>query len=389
MSLTDASIFTSAFLNATATGAKTLYQRTGYNLVDGSLENSLELGTLKTDQTQLSATATLSRGNASHYYKFNLDGDNLKIDLTSTYGTQAVRIQLYNSSGKVVADSHSSNEILKEAFDSLWSADGLKTKAGEYTIRATYAPTVSRSTNQTYILSLYSGTRFSTSYQTTAKSQTSLNQKVTIDNTLTFTTTDAQEYSTQNVHYVGATIDDALNIGWLYENKSALKVASQLTNVSSSHYYLMTLQKGETLKMAFTNKTDTSEMRVRVTDPTGLVVYADSHGTAKQKEAYEQLVSSDGMAAKKGNYAFTISYADGANKTKSQSYDFYVYSGDHYKSLYETLAMTETVNTALLSGHLSSATVNTKAAAASYLGSQLLSSDTTGLLSILQTVKRY
>ena len=216
MSLTDASVFNSVFLGSTATGAKSLYQRKGYNLVDSSLDKALELGTLKTDQTQLSATATLSRGNASHYYSFTLDGDNLKMDLTNTYGTDAVRIQLYNSSGKVIADSHGATEALKDAFADLWSADGLDTKAGEYTIRSTYAPTASRGTNQTYILSLYSGSRFSTSYQTTAVSQTSLNQKVTVDNTLTFSTTDAQEYSTQGVHYVGATVSDAINIGWLF-----------------------------------------------------------------------------------------------------------------------------------------------------------------------------
>lgn len=388
--VSNASIFTSANVNATATGAKNLYQRTGYNLVNASLQNALDLGTLTTDQTQLSTTATLSRGNSSHYYKFDLNGDNLKMDLTNTYGTDQIRIQLYNSNGKLVADSASTDQTLLDNFNKLQSMKGLKTKAGEYTARVTYTPTAVRSMNETYILSLYSGTRFSTSYATKAVSQTSLDQKVIVDNTLTYATTDAKDYSTQSVHYVGATIDDAVTIGWLYENKSALKVTSQLTNVSDSHYYKMTLQKGDALKMAFANKTDTTGMRVRLTDTTGYIVYADSEGTAAQQAAYKQLVSSDGLAAKKGDYVVDVTYSKTANKTKSQTYDFYMYSGDHYSSLYETLATTETVNTAILSGHLASATTNTRAATASYLSSQMLSStDTTGLLSVLQMFKNY
>lgn len=385
-SVTDASLFTSAMVGATATGAKTLYQRTSYNRIDSSLTNALDLGTLKTDQTQLSATATLSKGNASHYYTFDLDGDNLKLDLSNSYGTQAVRIQLYNEKGKIIADSAGTTEQ-QAAFNKAWSSKGLKTAAGQYTARVTFNPTALRSTNQTYILSLYSGVRFSTSYQTTAVSQTSTNQKVIADTTLTFSTTNAAEYSKQAVHYVGETVDDALNIGWLYENKSALKVTSQLTNVSSSHYYKTTLQKGETLKLAIANKTDTSEIRVKVTDPSGYTVYADSHGTAKQKEAYQKLISSEGMTAKRGDYIIDVTYAEGANKTKPQSYDFYLYSGDHYSALYETLATTETVNTALLSGHLASSLVNHKAATASYLSSQMSSGD--NLMEVLKMVKNY
>src|SRR6185295_19422985 len=117
-------------------------------------------------------------------------------------------------------------------------ASGLTAKSGDYNISVTYAPLSIKSNPQSYSLGLYSGSRFDAAYQTTAVTQTSSKQTVPIDNTQTYSTYDAQLFTNTGYHKLNdtATTTD-LNIGWLYENKSALSVQSQLTSVDAKEFY--------------------------------------------------------------------------------------------------------------------------------------------------------
>ncbi len=370
MTTYNTTAFTSSTLNASGSASGNIYQRNATNLLNATTETATKIGTLVTNQTQLDVKAQVSRENATNFYKFTLDGDSLKLGFQNNTETSNLRVQILNSSGKVVADSSTfGTEANQEAYALANSSDGLDLEAGDYYVKVTFDSTSLRSVPQTYSLALYSGTKFSASYQTTAQAQTSATQVPKLDDTMTFSLITAQEYSTKSTHYANETSADAINIGWIYENKSALSVFSQMTSVCKEQYYSLTLQKGDNLKMALNNRTDTSELRVQILDSSGTRILADSHGTEEQQEAYEALTSETGMEAKAGNYIIKLSYADGEPKT-DQIYEMKLYSGEVYEKLYETQVATETAATAVLSGHLTDY-ASARTVAATYLASAL------------------
>lgn len=350
--LNDASLFTSGALNATGSKSGSVYQRDVSIPLNATLEDAASLGTLKTDQTQLDAKGQVSRENSNHFFKFTLDGDEIKLNFTNNTDSAGLRVQILNSSGKVIADSSTrASTALQEAYAEANSSGGLDAKAGDYYVKVTFDVTSTRSVPQTYSLALYSGTRFRTAYQTTAKAQTKPSQAVLTDNTMTYSLITAQGYENKTAHAANETAASAVNIGWLFQDKSALSVQSQLTDVCSTQYYAFQLQKGDNLKLAYNNHTNTSDTRVQLCDSTGTKILADSHGNEAQKAAYESLSSSEGLAAKRGNYIVKLSYAPGETKTR-QIYDFKIYSGTSYDALYETKAGTESMKQALDNGHL-------------------------------------
>lgn len=349
-----ASFFDSTTLNAYASSSAVVYQRGAVTLLDATQEEAVNIGTLTTDVSQLNVTGQVSRQNKEQYYKFTLDGDTVKSALYNLTNTSKIRMQLLNSDGKVVADSAGS-EAEKAAYNSMSSFSGLKTPAGEYAVRITWGDIAYKSIPQAYMLSLYSGNTFRNSYQTSTSPQMLSSQKVLLDNTMTFSTSDALNFSTDNIHLANGTKDSAVNIGWLYQNQSALSVRSQITDICDEEFYSFTLQKGDNLKVAFNNHTQTADLRVQLYDATGTRVLADTHGTEAQKAAYEALSSAEGFATKSGTYMVKVSYARADQRTKTQQYDFKVYSGDYFHKMYQTNVATENANTAIMSGHLTPA----------------------------------
>ncbi len=352
MSSFNASYLSSTALNTTASSGSQVYVRDVSLPLNTSLETANSLGTLIADETQLNARAQVMRENPIHFYKFTLDGDSIKMNFLNVTGSSGLRIQLLNSSGTIVADSSSTaSTALQTAYNDLSSSDGLDQEAGEYFVKVTFDTAALRSVPQLYSIALYSGTHFTTSYQTVGKAQSLERQFVLIDETMTFSLIDAQAYELKTAHAANETALSAINIGWLYQNKGALSVSSQLTDVCSTQYYSFIHQKGESLKMAYNNHTGTSETRVQLYDSSGTQVLADSHGTQDQQAAYAALSSSEGLDAGAGPYLIKVSYVAGERKTK-QIYDFKVFSGTSYDSLYKTSVGTESGEMALANGHL-------------------------------------
>lgn len=352
MSSFNASYLNSTALNTTASSGSQVYVRDVSLPLNTSLEAASSLGTLTADETQLNARAQVMRENPIHFYKFTLDGDSIKMNFLNVTGSSDLRIQLLNSSGTIVADSSSTaSAALQTAYDDLSSGDGLDQEAGEYFVKVTFDTTALRSIPQLYSFGLYSGTRFSTSYQTVGKAQSTERQFVLIDETMTFSLIDAQAYELKTAHAANETALSAINIGWLYQNKGALSVSSQLTDVCSTQYYSFIHQKGESLKLAYNNHTGTSKTRVQLYDSSGTQVLADSHGTEDQRAAYAALSSAEGLDSGAGPYLIKVSYVAGERKTK-QIYDFKVFSGTAYDSIYKTSVGTESAEAALANGHL-------------------------------------
>ncbi len=366
----DASYFNNDSLRTAAAPSSPYYQREAVNVLNANLDDAVNIGTLTYEKTQLGVASQISKANPVNYYNFTLDGDTLKLDVQNFIGTATIRIQLMDSDGDVIADSSTfADADLQTAYASLNSSNGLDAEAGEYYTKITFDATEYRSVPQTYQMSLYSGVRFSRSYETIASSQVKSSQHVTIDNTMTFSTLNAEEYSNQDVHRANATAESAINIGWLYENKTALGTQSTLTDICDEQYYSFTLQKGETIKTSLDNKADESDradIRVQVLEPSGTYVYADSHGTDEQKAAYAELISSTGLEVDQGTYVIKISFAQGEDKSKDQSYGLKIYSGNTYEDYYETLVATENAATAVLSGTYTDI-YNPKTSLASYL----------------------
>jgi hypothetical protein len=379
----NASFYNDSSMSVKAVGHETLYQRKATNVLNATLDTAVTLGTLTTNQTQLDAIGEISRQNGTNFYKFSLNGDSLKLSFVNTTNTAATRVQLLDSKGKIVADSSSLGTAKQQsAFKDVISSNGLSAKAGDYYVKVTFDPSAARAEGQKYFLSLYSGTVFSKSYETTAYSQVKPDQNVPVDNTMTFSTSDARDYTVNNVHLANETALTGNNIGWLSQDKDALSVTSQLTQTVQNEYYNFTLQKGNNLKMAFDNHTDTARARVQLLDSTGTQVIADSDGTSKQKAAYASLTSSSGLSAKPGQYAVKVSYAAGQDKSKSQIYDFKVFSGTSYSALYETTSSTESAGIAVLQGHLAN---NYQPAAV--LAAYMLSMGAYGEVDIMDTLR--
>ncbi|MGE4350974.1 MAG: hypothetical protein AB7E52_02160 [Bdellovibrionales bacterium] len=385
MSTTDASIYDSGILGTSATGLKALYQRDASMVLSATMDDAVNLGTLTTNQTQLDAKGQISRLNSTHYYAFALDGNSMKMNFTNNSGTSTIRVQVLDSEGTVIADnSNLADEKLQTAYKNLTSEDGLDAEAGDYYLKVTYDPLALKSAVQTYSFGLYSGTRFTQSYQTTTKAQTKETQSVIHDDTLTFAKLDAMEYGIETVHIANETKDDAIDIGWVYENKSALEVNGLINSVAPEQYYTMTLQQGEALKMAFSNHTDTSALRVQIYDSSGTKLLADSHGTEEQQAAYAKLTSSTGLAVDTGTYIIKVSYVDGEPED-DQIYDLKFYSGEYYDTLYTTDVGVESLSNALANGHLVPG-YSMKAAAASYLTSLFQGEEIDIMSEISQTI---
>jgi len=347
-----ASLYDNAWLDSLSTSNAKLYMRDATAKYNGTIADAINLGTLTTDSTQLDSFGQISRMSSDHFYKFTLDGDNFKLSYLNTTNSVSTRLQILDSSGTIIADSSTmATQELQDAYASVIESDGLDVEAGDYYVKITYEATVSRSDPQAYVLSLYSGTQFTTAYQTTTFSQVSEDQNLPVDDTMVFSASDALQYGVDNVHLANETAATGINIGWLYENKSALAVTGQITNTVDEEYYSFTFQKGDALKMSFDNHTDTAELRVQLLNSTGTAIIADSEGTDAQQEAYAALLSSDGLEVNTGQYIIKVSYKAGENKTKDQIYDFKLYSGTCYDKYYETQATTETMETAILSGH--------------------------------------
>ena len=323
------------------------------------------LGTLKTNETQLTVNGAVTQGAPNDYYNFTLDGSSFKASFTSTAD---LRYQVLDSTGKVIADNYGTADQ-QAAYKQINSSTGYKAAAGKYIVHVTYAPGTSTAPTQNYQVKLYSGTSFHTSYETSAQTQTKASQLTPTDNTDTWATADAGLNKRNAYNTINAKTSDAINIGWLSENSTALKLVSQLTNADNYDYYSFTFQTGTALKLNFNNTNSLATqtgIRIQLYDLTGTYVVADSGGTTDQKKAYADLTSSTGLKADLGEYLIKVSYDNGANKSQTQNYNFVLSSGNYYKTLDQTTAGAQSGKSALLNGNYTSQ-YNTTQALATYL----------------------
>lgn len=324
---------------------------------------ALNISTLQQQGTSLEVNSQLTGGDTSEYYNFALTaGNNIKLSFDAGSGTPSTRVQLYSSSGRLVADNEG-NAYEKANFQALTSGTGLTSSQGNYSIKVSYANGADTTKNIKYNMQLYSGSNYAVVYNNNVTAQPadySASGSVTA-------TRKALAYSRQAFHTIDETAATAINIGWLAQNKSSLNVYSQLTSADSTDYYSFTLQSGDNLKFGFdTKQTKTpSAFHVQILDGSGMHVIADNQGTPTQQAAYKSLTTTNGLKASPGNYIVKIGYAANVKKT-AQTYDFNLYSGTSYSAQYKTIASPQTYGNALLAGTVAGST-NSATAMAAYL----------------------
>jgi hypothetical protein len=298
--------------------------------------------------TSLGVTSQLTGADTSEFYNFSLgNGNNIKLAYDAGSSTAQTRVQVYNSTGQLVADSNG-NSFQQANYVQLTSATGLAATSGNYSVKVSYAPGADTTQNINYNFQLYSGVNYSVVYNnnvTTPAADYSAAATVTA-------TATAQLYSRQSFNTINASPANNVNIGWLSENKSRLDVASQLTAADSTDYYSFTFVTGDNLKLGFanTNTTNASPLRVQLLNQFGTQVIADNQGTAAQKAAYKSLTTTNGLAANPGQYLVKVGYAPGASHSATQNYNFQLYSGTSYSASYKTTASAQTYGNALLLG---------------------------------------
>lgn len=338
-----------------------LYERTAVNAINATPAQATLIGNLVTNQTQLTTIGEVIPNNNTAYYSFNLQGTSFSAALSNSSN---IDYTITNSAGEVIADNNGT-PAQQSAFTQLTSG-GLKTAAGQYTIKATYGPLALRGQAQKYEIQLYSGTTFSSVYETTAQSQAKVSTYAEVDNTGSYATADAGLFTTTKSNQVGATASSAINVGWLRENTTSLKVVSQVTSGNNQDYYGFSFLKGSSLKLAFNNQTATAPLRVQLYDSSGLHVIADNQGSTAEKKAYAQLTSSSGLKEPNAKYIVKVSYAPGVSRAHAQTYNFQLSSGTSYSALDVTTASAQSINTALSSGYTQ--TFSPEKVAAAYIG---------------------
>lgn len=367
----DPDLFKAAYDTVTSASSLTTY--TNSSTLSGKQSSALNIGILDVNKSELYTNSEVNRTNTSAYYSFDFNsGSSIKFNLNNTTSSsvkQSLRVQLYDNKGKIVADSNGT-EAQQEAYKKFDSGQGLKAANGKYTIKVSYAPGAYTTSAQTYNFQVYSGNTYDTQYKTTATLPSSNSKAIKYGENLgIFANSNAQLYTRTEFHTIGETAASGPNIGWLNENKAATSVTSQLTHVDGSQFYNFTLQKGSNLKLAFNNQTGTAKTQIQLLDSTGNRVIADNYGTDAQKKAFADLTSSSGLAASPQGYSLKVAYAKGVDTTKSQTYDFKLYSGSSYSSLYKFTVSAQTYQNAVLSGNTKVVKYNPSTAGASLLNS--------------------
>ncbi len=337
--------------------------------VGGAGAPAISINALQQQGTSLAVNSQLTPNESAEYYNFSVSNSgNLKLAFDAGSDNSAARVQVYDSTGHLIADNRGT-AYQQNAYGQLTSATGLAESSGNYSIKVSYADNAAN-TDQSlkYNFQLYSGTNYGVVYQTNAAT-------APVDNSAAGSVTaapDTQAFGQQAYHSVNETAQTAVPVGWIQQNKTAINTTSLLTPVDSTDYYSFILQSGNNLKLSLTNLTDqtnTSAVRLQLLDGSGGRVIADNQGTAAQQAAFAELTSSTGLAATPASYVVKATYGQGASKDTNLEYNFQVFSGTTYSSVYNTTASAQNYENAVLSGDLGGG-YNPSVAAASYLVNQ-------------------
>lgn len=362
----DPNLFNSVSSSISASSSSVhVYNRAAKLASTASAATATSIGSVKTNETALNVTGTMSSKSATQDYKFSTDQNGkIKLNFNNVTNTSDLHVRILDSTGKNVIADNAGTSDQKLAYQQLNSAAGLSVKKGDYIAQVTYADNQVH-TDQKFNFQIYSGrtyrdfmTTATSTPTTTATKQYQAGKDLNIYADYSATVGTRQAYNKIN-----ATAADAINVGWLQKDTSALSIYSRLTTDDSADYYSFSMQQGNSFKMAFTNSTNASELRIQIMDITGSSVIADNQGTKDQKAAFAKLTSDTGLTGQTGStYVVKVSYGDKADKSKTTNYNFQLYSGTKYTKLYKTYASAQTLGNYLLSGGASGYTKNGDAA---------------------------
>ncbi|HEU0117162.1 MAG TPA: hypothetical protein VFR09_00900 [Alphaproteobacteria bacterium] len=345
----------------------------------------LSIGATQQQGTSLSVNSTLTSTDPADYYSFSVgNSSNIKLAFNPAASSPSARVQLYDTSGNLIADSQG-NSFQKSEYAALTSGTGLAAGTGNYVVAVSYAGNVDPSTqaNLKYNFQLYSGVNYAVVYQSNVApiaADTSAAGSVKASS-------DAQSFGRQAYHTVSETATSGVSVGWLQQNKTAINVTSLLTGFDNTNYYNFVMQSGDNLKLSLTNLTNknaNNDIHIQLLNSSGGKVLADNQGSAAQQEAFKELTSSTGLAGNPGDYVVKVTYAQGANKNTNLQYNFQIFSGTTYSSVYNTTASAQNYENAVLSGDISGG-YSPFAAAASYLNG-IANGQTQDVLSTLQAL---
>ncbi|MFY9287799.1 MAG: hypothetical protein WAO98_04790 [Alphaproteobacteria bacterium] len=335
--------------------------------VGGEGSPQIALTALPQQGTSLAVNSTLTAGDPEEFYSFSLgNSSNLKLNFDANGKNSALRIQLYDSTGHLIADNRGTL-FQQNNYTQLTSGTGFTGTSGDYVVKVSYANQTGAKPDIKYNFQLYSGTTYAVTYKTNVAPSVA-------DNSASASvkpTDDAKVFGRQAFHTIGETAQSAVGIGWIMQNKTSLDVTSRLTGVDNTEFYSFVLQAGNNLKLGvsnLTNKADTTSLRLQLLDSSGGRVLADNQGTSAQRDAFDKLTSSAGLESKTGTYVIKAIYGQGAVKSQDLTYNFKIYSGTSYSSVYRTTASPQTYQSAILSGSISGG-YSPFAASASYLNS--------------------
>jgi hypothetical protein len=162
-----------AAASVTPTADAQLYTRTSYHSIKENASTGINIGWIQQNKTSLNVTSLLTSFDNTDYYNFTLQqGSNLKFAFTNlTDASTPLHVQILNSTGNQIIADNLGTSAQQAAYQQITSTNGLSATPGQYVVKVGYPSGASTTNQQQYNFQVFSGTSYSSSYQTTATAE--------------------------------------------------------------------------------------------------------------------------------------------------------------------------------------------------------------------------
>ena len=141
-----------------------LFEKKTRDFAEDSLLNARDIGRVRLQYSRLNVFSALSKDDKEDNFKFAVDSrGNVRLGKNAD---DELRIQIFNKSRRVIADSKEGMGRASERFQRLLSDDGEPLEIGDYYIKVTRLKPLDTETEYNYSLQLHMGSDFKRDFDT-------------------------------------------------------------------------------------------------------------------------------------------------------------------------------------------------------------------------------
>lgn len=140
------------------------FQRKTQDVLDDSLQNARDIGRVSLQRSRLNVFSSVEVGDKEDNFKFAIDSKgSLRLGKSAD---DEVRIQIFNSARRVIADSKEGMGAATKRFQRLISTEGEPLDRGDYTVKVSRLKPKDTETKYNYSLQLSMGGSFKNDFDT-------------------------------------------------------------------------------------------------------------------------------------------------------------------------------------------------------------------------------